>query len=353
MRIEISKWKTFGFTEIFVIRKGFYNKKPEFSGKGTIPFLGATSENNGVTEHYTMEEITNATRTGDGVNEPLSRKLFPGHAVCVTNNGSVGFAYYQSEQFTCSHDVNPLYRRDGEFNEATGLFVATVIMKDRYRWAYGRKWRPERMVNSTIDLPATSDGKPDWQWMESYIDSLHSKPLTTNNVRNTSLLLNNINKWSEYCVGDLFDSIYKVTSYGDDVLNRRNSSDADAIPYVTRTEMDNGVKSFVSKVGLTAIESGNAIVIGDTTSTVSFQLNSFVAGEHIVAARADWLNVFTGLFVVCLLRQERYRYSYGRAYKLDLIRDTTIRLPTTVGGKPDWQWIENYIKSLPFGDRLH
>lgn len=170
--LDTSTWKTFGYTEVFKVCKGFYNKKPEPSGEGTIPFLSATSENNGVTEYYTLEEIANATRTGNGSNDPLSRKLFPGHAVCVTNNGSVGFAYYQAKQFTCSHDVNPLYRLDGEFTEATGLFVASVIMKDRYRWAYGRKWRPERMVHSTIDLPATPDGKPDWQWMENYIKSL-------------------------------------------------------------------------------------------------------------------------------------------------------------------------------------
>ena len=169
---DTGTWKTFGFTEIFKVGKGFYNKKPEPSGEGKIPFLSATSENNGVTEYYALDEIASATRTGAGSNEPLSRKLFPGHAVCVTNNGSVGFAYYQPEQFTCSHDVNPLYRLDGEFNEATGLFVSTVIMKDRYRWAYGRKWRPERMVNSTVNLPATVEGKPDWQWMESYIKSL-------------------------------------------------------------------------------------------------------------------------------------------------------------------------------------
>ena len=170
--LDTGTWKTFGYTEVFKVCKGFYNKKPEPPGEGTIPFLSATSENNGVTEYYTLEEIANATRTGNGSNDPLSRKLFPGHAVCVTNNGSVGFAYYQAKRFTCSHDVNPLYRLDGEFTEATGLFVASVIMKDRYRWAYGRKWRPERMVHSTIDLPATPDGKPDWQWMENYIKSL-------------------------------------------------------------------------------------------------------------------------------------------------------------------------------------
>lgn len=147
MKIDISNWKTFKYDEIFDIRKGFYNKKPEASEIGNIPFLGATDKNNGVTEYYTLEEIDSASKTGNPPNASREQKIFPGHAVCVTNNGSVGYAYYHEQPFTCSHDVNPLYLLDGEFNSYTGLFVASVIMYDRYRWGYGRKWRPKRMKN--------------------------------------------------------------------------------------------------------------------------------------------------------------------------------------------------------------
>lgn len=170
--LDISTWKTFLYSEIFDIRKGFYNKKPDHTELGNIPFLGAIAGNNGVTEYYTYNEIATATKTGDAPNSPIEQKLFPPNAVCVTNNGSVGYAYFQPTRFTCSHDVNPLYRKDGEFNAFTGQFVATVIMHDRYRWDYGRKWRPVRMINSTIKLPATPEGKPDWQYMENYIKSL-------------------------------------------------------------------------------------------------------------------------------------------------------------------------------------
>lgn len=170
--LDTSTWKTFAYPEVFEIRKGFYNKKPDHTEKGDIPFLGAVDGNNGETERYTYNEIAAATKTGDEPNSPIEQKLFPPNAVCVTNNGSVGYAYFQPTRFTCSHDVNPLYRKDGEFNALTGLFVATVIMHDRYRWEYGRKWRPIRMEHSTIDLPATADGKPDWQFMEDYIKSL-------------------------------------------------------------------------------------------------------------------------------------------------------------------------------------
>lgn len=170
--LNTKTWKRFAYPEVFKICKGFYNKKPDHTDVGDIPFLGAVAGNNGVTEYYTYEEIDSSTKTGKEPNSPIEQKLFPSNAICVTNNGSVGYAYYQPTSFTCSHDVNPLYRKDGVFNPFTGLFVAAVIMHDRYRWDYGRKWRPVRMEHSTIKLPVTSDGNPDWKWMEDYIRSL-------------------------------------------------------------------------------------------------------------------------------------------------------------------------------------
>lgn len=191
--LNTKKWKTFIYDRIFIIKKGFYNKKPGSSVDGRIPFLGATDSNNGVTSYHTIDDIDAASKTGDDNNAPISDKIFPANAVCVTNNGSVGYAYYQPKEFTCSHDVNPLYRKDGvPFNHKTGLFIATVIMQDRYRWQYGRKWRPVRMVKSTINLPVLTDRKgqyiidskkifsdegyiPDWDYMEKFIERLETR----------------------------------------------------------------------------------------------------------------------------------------------------------------------------------
>ena len=57
MNLDVGNWELFDFVKIFDIKKGFYNKKPEPSGVGTIPFLGATDSNNGVTEHYTYVHV--------------------------------------------------------------------------------------------------------------------------------------------------------------------------------------------------------------------------------------------------------------------------------------------------------
>ena len=170
--IRTFDWGWFKYDEIFNIKKGFYNKKPEESGKGTIPFIGATESNNGITSMHTLEEIEVASKTGNTPNQDTSEKIFPGNCITVSNNGSVGFAFYQEKEFTCSHDVNPLYLKKYTLNKYIAMFLCTLIELEQYRWAYGRKWRPKRMPSSLIKLPITPNGTPDWEFMENYIKSL-------------------------------------------------------------------------------------------------------------------------------------------------------------------------------------
>ena len=338
MRIDTSTWKWFklgGDDGLFEIRKG-KRLTSEDQTEGTTPYIGAIDSNNGVSNLIRQNPI------------------HEGNTISLSYNGSVGEAFYQPAPYWATDDVNALYLRSeyGTLCPATGLFVCSVLKHDRYRYSYGRKWTLDNMNDAKVKLPAISGGEPDWRWMESYIDSLHSKPLVTGNGAKSHSLSFAVSDWKEFRVGDLFDSIYKVTPYDYGDLESSGARNENTLPYVTRTDLDNGVKSLVAGSGLYGIEPGNAIVIGDTTSTISYQPSPFVAGEHIIAARADWLNKYTGLFVTCLLRQERYRYSYGRAYKLDSIRNTRLKLPATPDGEPDWRWMETYVGSLPYGDRI-
>lgn len=178
---NVRKWCWFRYDEIFDIRKGFYNKKPENHSGNGIPFIGAIDNNNGVSEYYDTQDIEEASKTGDDNNAPLSDKIFEGNCITVSNNGSVGYAFYQAKPFTCTHDVNPLYLHpqwNQELNPFIAMFLCSLIEKEQYRWTYGRKWRPKRMPSSLIKLPVDSNGYPDWHYMEDYIKSLpYSKNL--------------------------------------------------------------------------------------------------------------------------------------------------------------------------------
>ena len=161
-----------------------------------------------------------------------------------------------------------------------------------------------------------------------------------------------VKEWGVFRLGKLFSKVYKAEAHVKADLIECSPSAANAIAFITRTEIDNGCDCFVENRDVSGIEEGNAIIIGDTTSTFFYQGEPFVTGDHIVVCRANWINCRTALFVKAVLEKDRYRYSYGRAFKMDLINSTLIRLPQTPEGKPDWDEMERRIRALPYGDRI-
>ena len=222
------------------------------------------------------------------------------------------------------------------------------------------------MKNSKLKLPIQKDanGKPiidankqfsdsgflpDWGFMENFIKLLNYKlPETKQNVHDDI----SSTHWMPFTFEELDIKIYKAKAHAKVDMDFSKNRKPSKLPFVSRTELNNSVDGWVSKDEESGVEEGNALVVGDTTSTISYQPNRFVAGDHIVVIRAKWLNKYTGLFVQTLLNKERYRYSYGRAFKMDLIKTTQLFLPVNNNKKVDWKWIEDYIKSLPFSENI-
>ncbi|WP_177920393.1 restriction endonuclease subunit S [uncultured Eubacterium sp.] len=173
-----------------------------------------------------------------------------------------------------------------------------------------------------------------------------------------------INNWKEFTFGRLICSIAKAKAINKDDLQIA-TNEKSGIRYITRTGENNGCEFLakLSSVDSSFIQEGNAITIGDTTATCFYQSKEFIAGDHMVVIRADWLDEILALYVVTILNKEQYKYSYGRAFLMDRIKNTLIKLPIILnddgtiyndtskkysddGYVPDWQWMENYIKSL-------
>lgn len=137
-----------------------------------IPFLGASAYNNGITGYCTIKDIENTSKTGKGKNHELKYKIFKGNCITVTNNGSIGCAYFQKNKFTCSHDITVLYLKNHELTKNIALFLIVQIEKVGKLFSYARKWRPKRMKSSMIMLPVNNDEKPDYEYMEKYIQNI-------------------------------------------------------------------------------------------------------------------------------------------------------------------------------------
>lgn len=350
MNLNISEWKEYRLGDLFEIKKG-KRLTSEDQTEGTTPYIGAIDSNNGVSNYIGQAPI------------------HEGNTISLSYNGSVGQVFYQPIPFWATDDVNVLYFRDKtiSFNRNMALFICTILKQEQYRYCYGRKWVLDSMNETMVKLPTKGD-KPDWSYMEKYISSLKSQAVTsTKKVGDISF---DYKKWESFSFGRLIteENIYKAKAYSKTELVTSDVWKEGFIHFVSRTEENNSIDCYAMKSDFSDIEEGNAITVGDTTSTIAYQSEPFVNGDHIIVIRADWLNKYTGMFIVSLLRKERYRYSYGRAYLMDSIKNTKLHLPvkkrdgkpiiddshtfSDEGYLPDWEWMETYIKSLPYSDRI-
>lgn len=152
--LEFKTWNGYAMESLFDFSKGKRLTKADMIS-GSTNFLGAISENNGVREKIT------------------TTYCWKPNCITVNYNGSVGEAFYQSESFWASDDVNILYAKEfWKLNKYIAMFIITVIKANKYRFGYGRKWTLEKMKETVLKLPSKDDGTPDFNYMEQYIKSL-------------------------------------------------------------------------------------------------------------------------------------------------------------------------------------
>lgn len=370
MNLEITNWKPFQIDKIFDVYTGSDLIMSELED-GDIPIASNSAENNNIAA-YTL---------------PIKgRKLFDHtKSISIADRGKF-WAFIQPKDFYIATRVKALVCKEYNMLNIQQLaFIVGVLNQESFKFTYGRNCCAN-LPNINISLPIqqncdntpildnqkrySEEGYiPDWEWMENYIKSLHHKPLTTKN-KTDDVLLFNVNEWQEFRFGNLISSINKSKALNKDDLIETNNK-KHSIRYITRTRENNGCELLVdiSTVDKTYIQDKNAISIGDTTATCFYQDEDFITGDHMVIVRAEWLNKPLGLYVTSILNKEQYKYSYGRAFLMDRIKDTIIKLPivrnsdklpvideskcySEQGYLPDWQWMEKYMKSLPYGDRL-
>lgn len=353
MDLQDIQWAEFMFVDIFDIKNGFYNKKPSPSIEGKIPFIGATQNNNGITEFYTLSDIENNSKVGYGKNEDINKKMFNGNCIAVTNNGSVGFAYYQKTAFTCSHDVNPLYLKNYELNEYIAKFLISTIEKQRVCFEYARKWRPKRMVKSKILLPINNNGEPNYSFMESYIRSKESitfekiQKVINDRIEKVKFYKEvvplNKKEWDVFFLNEIFSEIQrgKRLKKEDHIIGQ--------MPYVSSSALNNGIDGFINNKNSVRIFS-NCLSLANSGSVGATFYHPFkyVASDHITKLENKNFNEFIYLFISTITKRLNEKYSFNREINDQRIKREKIVLPIDKNGRPDYDYIENYIKKIEY-----
>jgi Type I restriction modification DNA specificity domain len=233
-----------------------------------------------------------------------------------------------------------------ELNQFIAMFLISLIKKEKYRFNYGRKWHKERMEYSTIKLPVTPSGDPDWKYMEDCTKQLFKKIEAKINPKPLvpKTLELNVEKWVKFKLSELFEfENGKITTL--DGVKKGN------IPIATSTTINNGIQDFIDNE---EVYSGNRITLSIRGGGNCFyQQSNFCATLNaMVLTPKTKFNKYIGIFLITILDQEKFRYCYGRIRAINKCKQEIINLPITPQGDPDWQFMEDYIKSLPYSSSL-
>lgn len=163
--------------------------------------------------------------------------------------------------------------------------------------------------------------------------------------------------WKKFTVASLFGEPIPTKGTTTDEL-----TEGQEIPYIAAKKESNGLDLMCSKKeNQEFISKGNCIVfiqLGQGSAGFSlYQGHDFIgmSGKTSCGYNEN-LNQWNGLFIVTVLDLERRRYSYGRSWTGERLKNTEIMLPAIIkedgAYEPDWMFMEKYIKSLKYASIL-
>ena len=323
MELNVQEWKEYRIDRLFTVDLSKGDIKADDMNSGLIRLVSSGETDNGIVAHIDSK--------GDGKAEIFNGNVITADMFCN--------AYYQNKCFyAVSHGRVNILLPNFEINSYVGLFISTIINNEKYKYSYGRALYSNVVSSMVVKLPTQFDKDtnryiidenktysdkgyiPDWQFMEDYIKSLHHKPITTK-VKNDNTLELNLQLWKWFSLCKLFDikKGKRLTSADQEEGNNN---------YVGAIDSNNGI---ANHIGQAPIHKANTISLSYNGSVgeAFYQSEPYWATDDVNAlySRYDGFNKQIGLFIATVIRQEKYKFSYGRKWTLENMNNTDIKLP--------------------------
>jgi hypothetical protein len=310
--------------EKFVPKRGnkFDANKMEFIQDGEINFVSRDSKNNGVV---------------GVVNKYKNIEPYPAGLITVSLGGSFLLSsFVQPKKFYTAQNLAILTpRTEMSLNEK--IYYCKCISMNRFKYsAFGRE------ANKSLIYLKIPKNVP--QWVFEYKPTIgHDIKLPINSEK-----LSLYNKELKYYNLSQLFTIKKgkriVVSKGIDVGD---------CPFISADHKNNGIVNYLN---IEPNQSGNTISVsynGTYVGEAFYQPKPYWATDDVNVLYPNFsLNPFIAMFLITVIRKEKYRYSYGRKWHKERMEKSKIKLPVDAQGNPDYIFMENYIKSLNYSKEL-
>lgn len=341
--IDTTKWYSFRVGDLFDIRptKSYKLTNATLLDNGSTPVVVNSAYNNGI---------------GGFSSLPPTEK---GGMVTFSDTVDANTIFYQENDFIGYSHVQGLYPK-GMFsdcwNENRLLFFVSVFRKAAFTkgFDYGNKFRRDIAVDLRIKLPVSDGGAPDWCFMEKYVQNTKKK-INNDFLHHKSIIDKVANKkmetktWRRF---HLYDEELFIIDSGTKLDKIRMTNDSPSVNFVGRANANNGVTDFIDKIeGIDPYDAGCLTISlgGEYLGSCFIQERQFYTSQNVnVLIPRHYMSDYCKRFISTMIFKEgRLRY---KAFIDELNRhmktDFSILLPVTSDNKPDWSYMDSYMKKV-------
>ena len=327
----MTEQKFFKLSDIFEIKTSkCIHENGLKQGAGTIPYVTRTSLNNGVSKFVCSQRV---------------EKLNPGNVITVGMDTQTVF--YQKQNFYCGRDILSL--SNTIMNQYIGIFIVGILDQIvKKKFSYGYCASLTRIKNLEIKLPSTPDGNPDWEFMESYIREQYRevvqerinelekrKPDTPTVLRD----IEEIQATADFPLGQVFPTVTRGIQ-----ISKRNRKPG-PLPYISASLLNHGEADFVSVDEKYIYKNCLTVPFIGGENCTFYHDGEFVPSSDVAVLQNENFDKYIYVFLIGILNVIMQKYSFGYKASLERLQKQTIPLPIISDGKPDWEFMSDYIKT--------
>lgn len=330
--------KSFVLGDIFKIKnsKSIDRNKLQ-QGDGKIPYITQTGLNGGIAKFVCNQGV---------------EKLNSGNVitVCIDTHE----VFYQPYNYYSTQNVMRL--ECSQLNNYKAAFVVVIlrqILEQRFNYSY--KSTLKRISKLEIPLPVTSAGNPDWDMMETYIkdqmvrikqqekeelkkkiEKLEARILPKPNIPRPTIAGK---VTADFPLGQVFPTITRGIQ-----ISKRNRKPG-TLPYISASLLNHGEADFVSVDEKYIYKDCLTVPFIGGENCTFYHDGEFVPSASVAVLQNENFNKYIYVFLIGILNVIMQKYSFGYKASLERLQKQTIPLPITPDGKPDWEFMSDYIKT--------
>ncbi len=323
-KMDINRWKAFRVGDYFHGIRGTSRKMQELKD-GDIPVIAAARYNQGIAGFYDVpSEYENA--------------------ITISCNGvGCGSTYYHDYPFAITGDAIVLENM-GNVPQGALPFIASVY--DAFfsrKYSYVDKCSADKAEAEMVSLPATSEGQPDWAYMDSFMaDVMKESEACLENLRlaDEKKTAIDLSQWKEFTIGKLF-TIVKGTR-----LTKANMREGKN-RFIGSSAMNNGLTTLIANNE--KLHPANTITVcyNGSVGETFYQDEPFWASDDVNVLYPKFtMSKNIGLFLAPLIRSVGQRYAFVDKWRMNVMEKDSIKLPVDSHGEPDWKYMDAYMEEV-------